>query len=247
VQDFTIFRALGLAFRSWGRNIVSITLLAGVLFAYPLYVVIGLDTSSPDAFFEDIITFARYGMYIMLALFAMLPPLLTYKIVQGLNGARVSMLTSVMYGLRAIPILIVLAIIDMIAGFLPFPGDAILQLVLATIYFVASPAAVAERILNPFTAMSRSSFLTDKRRWGIFGLILLLTISIYIFGYVYLVSMISGSSADDLARFKLMGAVFLGFWALFQTFKGIVQAVSYVLLRQDKEGITNDELASVFE
>ena len=34
---------------------------------------------------------------------------------------------------------------------------------------------------------------------------------------------------------------------VFQMFTGIVQAVSYALLRMDKEGVTHDELARVFE
>ena len=35
--------------------------------------------------------------------------------------------------------------------------------------------------------------------------------------------------------------------AVYQLFIGIVQAVSYSLLRADKDGVPNDELAKVFE
>lgn len=245
MQDFTIFRALGVAFRCWGRNLVSITLLVAVLLAYPLYVVISLDTSSPDAFFEELVGFLRYGTYIIMAMFAMLPAFLIYKVVQDLNGARVSIVNSVLYGLRALPTLIVLAILDRIAEILPSPIDTIVKVVLLTLFFVAAPAAVAERMINPFGAMSRSLFLTSGRRWGTFGLIALIGITMYIASRIFVESMIT--SPDDLGRIKTMGLVFLCGFALFQTFTGIVQAVSYALLRQDKEGVTNDELAKIFE
>ena len=41
--------------------------------------------------------------------------------------------------------------------------------------------------------------------------------------------------------------VFVPFACVYQLFLGIVQAVSYSLLRADKDGVSNEELAKVFE
>lgn len=246
MQDFTIFRALGLAFKSWGRNVISITLLAGVLFAYPLYRVLSVDTDSPMAFNVALIRFARYDILVTMGLFALVSPCLTYKIVQDLNGSRVSMLTSALYGLRAIPVIIVLAILNAIAGIVPFPGNMVLQLVLSTIFFVATPAAVAERLINPFAAMSRSVTLTSGRRWGIFGLVFLFFVVMVVFVMIYMIPLMNRSE-PDLAAIKHMALVMVIAFGVLQLFNGIVQAVGYALLRQDKEGITHDELAKVFE
>lgn len=35
--------------------------------------------------------------------------------------------------------------------------------------------------------------------------------------------------------------------AVFQTFVGIVEAVSYALLREDKEGVSHEQLGRIFE
>ena len=113
------------------------------------------------------------------------------------------------------------------------------------IYFVATPAAVAER-LNPFSALSRSAQLTHGRRWGIFGLTFLLGLMLVGIMLIWIIPLFQRDPeeiASSLRSSAIMATAVLG---LFRMISGIAEAVSYALLRQDKDGVSHAELA-VFE
>ncbi|HEX2691527.1 MAG TPA: hypothetical protein VHN14_33175, partial [Kofleriaceae bacterium] len=168
MEQFKISRALGLSFTSWFRNFIPFTLLAAVLYSP---VVIWLMTRNPasEAGAEDLLdNFFTYPVYLTIGTSMLVPPLLTYRVIQELNGTTVSMWTSISFGLRGVPSAIILALITNLVQLVPGVGG-IVGAIVTCICFVTTPAAVAER-LNPFSALSRSAALTRGRRWGIFGL-----------------------------------------------------------------------------
>jgi len=245
MQEFRIFRALGLAFKAWFRNFIPFTLLLAVLYGPLVYWVATINFGSEHLDEEFTSVFTR-GVLFAVAVSTLLPPLLTYRVVQDLNGTKVSMLTSIKYGMRGVLAAVVLGVIGVVAGFVPFGGIA--MLVLNCVWFVTTPAAVAER-LNPFAAMGRSSMLTQGRRWGIFGLILLMGIALIAFFFLMILPLISDNSNGEeaVASLRRFSIIMVIVYAISQMFSGIVAAVSYALLRQDKEGVSHDELAKVFE
>lgn len=244
MEQFKVFRAIGLSFKSWFRNFIPFTLIAAVLYAPVIIWLATLDlsqTRSVEELLNDV--FVR-PIYILIGLSALLAPLMTYRVIQELNGTKVSMLTSVKYGLRGILPAVFLAIITNIAQLIPMGG--ILSAIVTCIYFVAAPVAVAEKV-SPFQAFSRSAELTSGRRWGIFGLTFLIGLMLIGLLMVWIVPMFELGEAELMSSMRSSAIMLIVTMGVFQMFTGIVQAVSYALLRMDKEGVSHNELAKVFE
>jgi len=244
MNEFRIFRALGLAFRSWFNNFIPFTLVAAVLYS-PVVIWILTWNPSEASSLEEILDKAFvWPIYLIIGLSTLLAPMMTYRVIHELNGTKVSMLTSIKYGMRGIMPAIILAVITNVLQLVP--GGGIGAAVVTCMWFVAAPVAVAEQ-LGPFQALSRSSELTKGRRWGIFGLTLLIGLMLIGMLTVWIVPMFEKSGEDLAASLTRSSLLFVGTMALFQMFTGIVEAVSYALLRQDKDGVTHDALARVFE
>lgn len=251
LQNFKIFRALGLSIRGWIANFIPITLLAAVIYAPIVVWVVTLPgpaqaqergVEALDAY----VTFFNRGTWALIGASTLLSPLLTYRIVQWMNGKRASMGTSLKYGLRGILPAAFLAGATNLLGFVPAGG--ILGAIITCIWFVAAPAAVAEK-LNPVAAIGRSTTLTEGRRGGIFLLNFLVGIIVVgvIMGVVApLLTAPSKSPEEILTTFKHVTYFLVGLIAVFQILIGVLQAVSYALLRTDKEGISNEDLAAIF-
>lgn len=245
LNQFRVFRALGLSIKAWFRNIVPFSILTAVLYAPAFLWIATYDLTSwetPDELADAVV----HPIYLLAALSTLVAPMLTYRVINDLNGVRVSMMTSMKHGVRGIVPAIILAVVTNVLQLIP--GGGIVGAILTCVWFVASPAAVAER-LGPFAALSRSSFLTKGRRWGIFGLTFLLGLLVVALMLVWLVPIINdaGESADFAGRLRtaMYGCVLV--IGVFNMFVGIVEATSYALLRLDKEGVSHEELARVFE
>jgi hypothetical protein len=245
MQQFRIFRALGLSFKAWFSNFIPFTLLAAVLYAPVVAWLVSYDAGPMDA---DTLIEVYFGrpLYVLIALSTLLAPFITYRVIQNLNGTKVSMVTSIKFGLRGIVPAVMFAIITQTLQLVPGVGG-ILSAVVQCMWFVTMPAAVAER-LGPFAAFSRSAQLTSGRRWGIFGLSFLVGLMAIVLMAIWIVPLLQeshpGGAAASLAHASIWFVLTIG---LLQLFQGIVQAVAYALLRQDKDGVSYEELARIFE
>lgn len=152
------------------------------------------------------------------------------------------MVTSLTFGLRGIVPAIIVAVAVNLLSLIPLGG--IIAAIITCIWFVAASAAVAER-LGPIPALVRSAALTKGRRWGIFGLNFLIGVLAVILMVAWLVPMLRKDPSIESIRTG--GLILIGVLGVFQLFSGIVAAVSYALLRQDKDGVSHEELARVFE
>jgi len=113
-------------------------------------------------------------------------------------------------------------------------------LILYTMWFVALPACVVER-LGPWSSLRRSRELTKGHRWKLFGLALLLLIGG--FGSSLLQFVLAAVDADPIV--ELIGRlIWQGLWVSFVT---TVVAVAYHDLRVAKEGVDIDQIAGVFD
>jgi hypothetical protein len=239
VDQFKVFRAIGLAFKAWFANFIPITLLAAVLYAPVIYWLTTLGT--PTGSFEKYLDSINHGVWLQQGLATLIAPMLTYRVIQYMNGQPSSMITSIKFGLRGILPAAILATATTILNFAPMGG--IIGIVLTCLWFVAAPAAVVER-LNPITALSRSGTLTSGRRWPIFGLCFLIGVIVFV---IMLIFIVPAATAHDSSGLRNMVIAIFAIGCVSQVFMGIVQAVSYSLLRGDKDGVTNEELAKVFE
>lgn len=248
MEQFRVFRAIGLSFKAWFANFIPITLLAVILYS-PIVVWVatmpsgGSSVETSDAW----ITLLTRGTWVLAGLSTLIPPLITYRVIQYMNNQKASMLTSIKYGLRGIIPAVILAAVTNVLQLAPFGG--IISIVVTCYWFVAAPAAVVEG-LNPIAALSRSAALTQGRRGGIFGMNFLLGIIIIamLFAMVFpLIDTHGKDPAEVAAQLKRVAIYVLSTVCVFQLFSGVVQAVSYSLLRGDKDGVSNEELAKVFE
>jgi len=246
MQQFKIFRALGLSFKAWFANFLPITVLAAVLYSPVIVWMMRLPSGS--AFDEQAyLTFFTRGMYLAVGLSALVSPFITYRVIQYMNGASSSIFSSIQHGFRGVLPAVILVGVTTGVSFIPF--GSIIGAIIQCIWFVAGPAAVAER-LNPISALGRSATLTQNRRWGIFGLTFLMGLMIVVVLAVWLIPLFQSTDADPGAlgdKLKHAAIYLTAIICIYQMFVGIVQAVTYSLLRADKDGVSTDELAKVFE
>ena len=113
-------------------------------------------------------------------------------------------------------------------------------LFLYTIWFVALPACVIER-LGPWTSLRRSRELTKGHRWKLFGLALL--IIIISLGASFLIT--AGLAAVAGPTVAVIGRlIWKAIWGAFAT---VVIVMTYHDLRVTKEGADVDQVAAVFD
>jgi uncharacterized membrane protein len=113
-------------------------------------------------------------------------------------------------------------------------------LILFTMWFVATPVCVVEK-LGPLGSMGRSSRLTKGHRWKIFGLFLLLIIiSVVVSQSVAVILVAIGG-----VTLALLGAIAWG--GVWGAFYAISVVVTYHDLRAAKEGTDIDQIAAVFD
>ncbi|HEY1550310.1 MAG TPA: hypothetical protein VGG28_20925 [Kofleriaceae bacterium] len=241
MQQFKVFRAIGIAFSAWFKNFVPITVLAAILYA-PAIILATMLKGNDEVITQSQLDGFQHILWLVIAASSLVAPFLTYRIVQYMNGTSSSIMTSISYGFRGIIPVIIVAVVVNVLQMIPIGG--IIGAVVQCVWFVAGPAAVAER-LNPVAALGRSAALTKGRRWGIFGLLFMIGLGLVIVMIALFAPLIAkGGHGSD---FKHMVMVIVPTFCGFQLFVGIVQAVSYSLLRADKDGVTHEELAKVFE
>ena len=245
MEQFRISRALALSFKCWVRNFIPFTLLAVLLHA-PLLIWLATVDLDPQSSAQRVLDhFFTYPIYIVTATSTIIPSLLTYRVVQELNGSKVSMWASIRHGLRGLPPAILLALVLHFINKLPVAG-AFVSAIATCVYYVVAPAAVAER-LGPLRAFVRSAELTRGRRWGIYGLSLLLGVIALAMLFLWIMPSLEQGFALAITTVVSSSIAFNVVFGLLELYGGIVQAVSYALLRQDKDGTSLEELARVFE
>ena len=241
MEQFRVFRAIGLSFKAWFANFIPITLLAAVLYVPIIYYTATLNT---NVRMEAYLNSFQHALWALIGVSTLLAPMITYRVIQYMNGNKSSMMTSFKFGLRGVIPALILAVITSLLQLIPTIG-AIFGTVILCYWFVCAPAAVVEN-LNPIAALSRSAQLTQGRRWGIFGLCFMLSLIIIAVFMIWLIPAMNGHSDGEHAIRNMIVAMMV-IISVYELFLGIVQAVSYSLLRGDKDGVSNDELAKVFE
>jgi len=173
----------------------------------------------------------------------------TYGVVQQIRGQHAGAATSVVKGVGRLPYTITISVLvfalAVLPGFLMMFLSTFLALVwvpcgviLYLMYYVAVPASVCERT-SIVPSLNRSKDLTVGRKGGLFGILMLFAV-IEIFSDKIIQKLCSTSGKSALY-------VELGFDIALGILGACVAASAYYLLRNEKEGTTADDLASVFD
>lgn len=149
------------------------------------------------------------------------------------------------YFKSALPAILPIAVLSIVIGILSAIGAIALligALWVYAVFYVTAPVAVIER--GGFGSMGRSAALTKEYRWpivGLFLLIVIVSIILQIIGMV-LVGILAAVGGSILGGIGLAMMNGLGY-----ALGGIVAALVYARLREIKEGVDVDQIASVFD
>jgi len=174
---------------------------------------------------------------------------LIFGTVQSLRGRKAGLGECLNQGLGRLPAAIGVAILAGLGIALGVVLLIIPGLFLMTLWAVAVPAAVVERtgIGESFT---RSSNLTDGRRWRVFGVLVVswIVTNVIVFIVAAVVGgIVIGAGATTMAA---LAPLFIVLWivgAIMQAFMSVLSGVLYYFLRRDKEGADIESIASVFD
>ncbi|MDR1535221.1 MAG: hypothetical protein LBU64_09020 [Planctomycetota bacterium] len=178
---------------------------------------------------------------------------ITYGVYQDLIGGKAGLIEAVSRGLaRYFPLVgitlllflgaFVIICLGVLLGFMLTFFLIVVPLLLvvigACVYCVAIPACVVEG-LGAFQSLGRSAALTRGRGWSVFGLFALY--GLVMGGTTHALNFFFPSDPDG-------GNLVLALTApLFTTIQEIMVAVLYYQLRVEKEGVSVDKLARVFD
>jgi hypothetical protein len=269
-ESYSAGRALSLGFSVFFRNIIPFTIIA-LLISVPeiIYTYMKLDGIEFGMFGELSDPYLAWKLTALSVLTGLvMQSALTYGTVMQLKGQPASMGgcistglkrffpvlgTGILLGIILVVILFGMALI-MVAlqlGIVGLIGMGVVLCLVYTIYYVAIPAAVLERP-GVSGALLRSRELTTGRRGGVFGTILLIFVARWLTSYIVndaLVNpeaLMSGEESLEHLLKKIMW-VDLGITLFYSMLAGTIAAVTYYLLRSEKEGTSADDLASVFD
>jgi hypothetical protein len=180
------------------------------------------------------------GIFLSIVLGTLAQAVVVYGAFQDMRGRPVNLGDCLRIGLGRFFPIIGLAIcmsIGLMIGFILLfvPG-----VILAIMWFVATPACVVEQ-LGPLSSMGRSSELTKGHRWKIFGMLLLVVIGAGI------VSVIIGALLGITGSPILVTLGTLAWTGVWGAFYAIFGVVTYHDLRVAKEGVDVHQIASVFD
>lgn len=256
-NNFRVGQVLSRTFRVYFGNFLRFTLIGAAAYT-PLFLFFSLvPLTSPEAqITQSIVSFVFYLFISPLA-----TATIVYAAFQHMRGDPFSLGGSVARGLsRALPLIVLsfLWVLGITIGFalLIIPG-----LILLLMWYVVVPCCVVERT-GPLRSFGRSRELTKGVRWKLFGLLLVVFIVLTIVGtvgnaiwglYFNVFDMSQLSPQEQLLRIQQMqSSVIHNVYnilvaSITLAFNSVLVVVTYYYLRQYKEGVDIEAIASVFD
>jgi hypothetical protein len=179
------------------------------------------------------------GIALWQVLYALSQAIVLYGAFEDIRGRPVDLVASFgQASRRFLPVIGVGLLMAFLGGLasvlLIVPG-----LILLTMWYVATPVCVVERI-GPWKSLRRSAALTKGNRWKLFGMMVLVAI-ITVVGQ----SLVGGLTAMTGVTIGLVAHLLWS--ALIGAFSAILGVVTYHDLRVAKEGVDTDQIAAVFD
>ncbi len=261
----TFGNLFGDTFRIYVRHFIPITLVAGAMFI-PIQM-IELAHIRRLLEMQDIRAQIKAGTvdwttkwsYLRTLATFFLAAFVTYIVVQNLSGRRPSLRNALSVGIaRALPALLVAICITvmlvaiMISGIMTgIVGLTLVALIPATMVlcavYVAIPVSVTERP-GIMGALSRSFELTKGHRMMILGANILLLMGIGLVSSKVDDAMLKSFVSDrSLASYEAYQWVDTALSTIMLSLMAVLSAVTYHSLRTNKEGVSSEALASVFD
>ncbi len=234
-------RVINGAFAVWGRNILSFSVLA-VVINLP---VVGVQYVMVDGIMagDPSFVYRFWGVSFGLSLIfgSLLSAALTWGVLQDLRQERASLGDCLSKGFSRMGAVLVVSLVTALA--VAFSGLALIipGIIVSLMLYVAVPVVVMEEV-DPMEALRRSSQLTDGAKRALFYAVIGIGI------VTWVLSSIAGIAVGTLVT-NPVNAVLAGelVGSFFMPLGASAAAVAYFLLRQEREGVHLDELASIFD
>jgi hypothetical protein len=179
------------------------------------------------------------GLALWPVLHALSQAIVLYGAFEDIRGRPVDLVASFRQGSRRFLPVIGVGLLMAFLGGLGYLLLFVPGLALFTIWYVATPVCVVERI-GPWKSLRRSQVLTKGNRWKLFGMMVLVAI----------ITLIGKGLTGGLTAMTgvTIGLVANLLWsALTGAFSAILGVVTYHDLRVAKEGVDTDQIAAVFD
>lgn len=248
-ESLRIGRVLNITFSVIGRNIGLCVALALLFSGLPELIVRLLSPPQVDAMYHPSTIVTSHGTFhyshisiggglVSYVMTMLLQSALVPATIEDFNGRRASfgdcVQTAISFLLPTVAISLLVYVGSMIAMLaLVVPG-----IILWLGWSMSVPALIEEQ-QGVLGSMSRSRALAKGSRWALFGLFLILIVITMLIQWGMLVVLVLFRGALAAVGASLVQAVV-------SLLTSIVTAVSYVELRQAKEGGSVDELAEIF-
>lgn len=227
------------AFSIYFANFLPFVLLT-VIALSPLYLLEGYMVSTRGGGGDpSTLLFLSLGVLLLSALLCpnIATAAITYGVFQQMRGKDATIGECLRWGLALLLPVLGLAVIQGFLVGLATLACLIPGIYLATRWAVSIPAAVTERC-GVFEAMNRSTFLTEDQRWEVFGVLFVLGI-LNVGGTLAIRKLTAGEPSLALLVMGVKDTLTVGISAT-------ASAVLYYRLRDAKETIDVDQIASVF-
>ncbi len=240
-SEFSIGRILGNSFSILNKNIISFGIMALILMIPNAYFLIlpltgGVITLGA---FDNSFGIIAITLMVQMIFSSLLTAMLVYGTFNSIKGQQVSFSQMLSKGLSIVfPVIGLSIVIFMIVALgtilLIIPG-----IILFTMFYVAIPVKVIESV-GISDCLTRSKSLTDGHKWGIFGLLVIISIASAI------LNMAVTSSIVMMGSFIIPSILLYVLTAYITAFAAVMSAMVYYELRSEKEGIDIDQLSEVF-
>ncbi len=246
-NDFRIGDTLSKVFSVYFRNFIPFNLLVLIIAAPILVLVLFTDILSYGNGVEAVDTLlgivALIAVILTFVFYFVSAAAITHGVFQDLTGKPVNFTESFSHGLSVAVPTILAGIVVSVLSFLGMMVFFIPGIIIFMILMVTIPVIVIE---NPgvFASLGRSAELTKGNRWALFGILLIFMVIVIVVSIVG--SLISGIIAA--MGMEIVGLIVSIAFQIFYTAIGpVLYAVVYNNLRVAKEGISTDQIVSVFE
>jgi hypothetical protein len=238
--DFRVGRVLDRTFSVLSRNFLAFFVATAIAGLPTVLLSRSMDVFETGQGMALGVGLILLGYFLAIVLYTLSQAIVLYGAFQDMRGRPVKLTESLQVGLRRFFPIVGLAIGMSFFVMLGFVLLFIPGLILLTMWFVATPACVVER-LGPFRSMGRSADLTSGYRWRIFGLMVVLFIISAAAGPI-IDAALAGVGGTALV---LIGSlIWNGIWGAFYA---VAAVVTYHDLRVAKEGIDIEQIAAVFD
>lgn len=247
-RDFRVGRVFNRAASVLSRNFVPFMAIAAVAALPNLSQIIGVRPLGIALGYgrltQSTVIFLVFGLILLgLVLFSVSQAAILNAAYQDMCGRPSPIGESLRKGLQRFLPVIGLALLQALGTTLAYMLLFVPGLIVMSMWFVALPACVVER-LGPWASLKRSSGLTAGHRWKIFGIIALL-ILVNSLGSAFIGAVFG---MFRLAHLSLIFGVTFWIWAaLLGAFQATVAVVAYYELRAAKEGIDIEQIVAVFD